>query len=165
MLDEYQAVADRYGNVCQTETQQQSDERGPVRQGLVANDTDCEDGDPDTYPGALEINDGRDNQCPGDEGYGAADEISGEVGFNNPDDKNTYSWIAQPGATLYEVARSTAPDHSLDCTTVQTAETFWEDLEEPSPGRAFHYLTRPVAPHAGSWGQDSSSSERTNVCP
>ncbi|MGD8395426.1 MAG: thrombospondin type 3 repeat-containing protein, partial [Candidatus Eiseniibacteriota bacterium] len=35
---------------------------------------DCDDGDPDVYPGAPEICDGQDNQCPGDVGYGEIDE-------------------------------------------------------------------------------------------
>ncbi|MFC1890754.1 SUMF1/EgtB/PvdO family nonheme iron enzyme, partial [Thermodesulfobacteriota bacterium] len=35
---------------------------------------DCDDTNPDVYPGALEICDGVDNQCPGDAGYGDTDE-------------------------------------------------------------------------------------------
>ena len=33
--------------------------------GYVANNTDCDDADPDTYPGAEEIGDGVDNDCDG----------------------------------------------------------------------------------------------------
>ena len=61
-------------------------------------------------PGAAEVNDGLDNQCPGDAGRGLVDEISGIAGFNTFDDKTRFSWMSQSGAVSYEVARST-PRH------------------------------------------------------
>jgi hypothetical protein len=125
---------------------------------------DCDDADPTIYHGA-EINDGLDNQCPGDPGYGSADETSGNSGFHNPADKTEYSWTAQPGATGYEVARSTLADFSGACTTWATADTWVNDTVEPSPGEVFHYLNRPTAPNMGSWGQDSAGVERTSICP
>jgi len=36
---------------------------------------DCNDSDADVHPGAVEICDGQDNQCPGDSGYGLTDEV------------------------------------------------------------------------------------------
>ena len=47
-----------------------------------ASPQDCDDADPDVYPGAPEINDGKDNQCPGDPGAGVVDEIEGPVTFD-----------------------------------------------------------------------------------
>ena len=41
---------------------------------------DCDDSRAATHPGALEINDGQDNQCFGDAGYGLADELLGGDG-------------------------------------------------------------------------------------
>lgn len=35
---------------------------------------DCDDSEPDVYPGALELCDDIDNQCPGDPGHGIVDE-------------------------------------------------------------------------------------------
>ena len=60
---------------------------------------DCDNGDATVYPGAPESNDAIDNQCPGDQGFGTVDEISGTCGFNTPGDKETYSCSTQPGAT------------------------------------------------------------------
>jgi hypothetical protein len=58
---------------------------------------------------APELNDGHDNQCPGDDGHGIADEIEGTTGFFDPADADEYSWPPQPGATSYQVARAAAP--------------------------------------------------------
>ena len=125
---------------------------------------DCDDTDPATYPGAEEVNDGVDNQCPGDAGYGVTDETSSESGFYNPNDKNEYSWPAQIGATLYEAARSSEPTFSIDCLTLTTASTLWVDTAQPIAGAVFFYLTRSAAPNMGTWGQDSAGTPRT-VCP
>jgi hypothetical protein len=92
------------------------------------------------------------------------DETSGVSGFFDPLDCNVYSWPAQQGATLYGVARASQPDFSIDCTHVIRGDTFWIDITLPSPGECFYYLNRPLAPHLGSWGQDSSGLERTDVC-
>jgi hypothetical protein len=143
------------------ETQQARSQPG----GYIATSGDCDDTNLDTHPGAPEVNDGLDNQCPGDQGHGVVDETSGDSGFHSPTDKTEYSWTAQVGATSYEVARSTTPDFSGGCTVNTTSDTFWLDAEDPLSGQVFHYMNRPVAPNAGSWGQDSTGAERTNVCP
>lgn len=125
---------------------------------------DCDDADPTTYPGAVEINDGKDNQCLGDVGYGAIDETSGNSGFLDPDDKTKYSWEAQLGATQYLVARATVPDFG-DCSTFfPTFNTFVFDADVPEAGGVFYYLNRPSAPNPGSWGLDSGGNERVLPC-
>jgi len=129
----------------------------------VTDCTDCNDANPDIYPGAPEVNDGLDNQCPAEYGFGVIDETSGNSGFHNPGDKNVYSWPAQVGATLYQYVRSTQTDFSADCLIATTSSSSWVDLEDPPPGGVFHYLNRPVA-YMGSWGQDSASVERTLEC-
>jgi hypothetical protein len=53
--------------------------------GYVADGTDCDDGEGDTYPGAPEVCDGMDNQCPGDPGFGEIDEGHDSDGDTLPD--------------------------------------------------------------------------------
>ena len=132
---------------------------------LVCTQVDCDDLDGTTYPGAPERNDGQDNQCPGDQGYGVVDETSGDSGFHNPNDKSEYSWTMQVGATSYQVARSTLRDLSGNCLKVTTVEPLWRDTAVPIPGGCFRYLNRPLTPRSGSWGQNSAGGERTNICP
>jgi hypothetical protein len=127
-------------------------------------DGDCNDQDWATYPDAPERNDGQDNQCPGDTGYGLIDEISGLAGFFNPGDTTEYSWPAQPGATLYGAARSGVSDFSHDCTTITTDVPLIIDPAVPPSGSVFFYLVRSLLPFAGSWGMDSAGSERDFVC-
>jgi hypothetical protein len=59
------------------------------------NGPDCDDGHATVYPGAPEICDGQDNQCPGDPGYGQVDEGCGPPdadGDGLPDAwENTYA--------------------------------------------------------------------------
>ncbi len=124
---------------------------------------DCDDADSLRRPGAPEINDCADQQCPGDIGYGVSDETSGNSGFLDAD-VDRYSWPFQPGATLYQAARASDPAFSEDCTLFATSSTLWDDPTAPAPGAALYYLNRPLAPCAGSWGQDGAGVERT-VCP
>jgi hypothetical protein len=126
---------------------------------------DCAPADPDTYPGAMELNDGLDNQCSGDNGYGVIDEVSGECGCHNPINKDEFSWPAQTGATSYEVACSNSPCFSSGCLTYTTSGTCWNHDGPVPVETCFHYLVRPLTPNPGSWGQDSARVERTSVCP
>jgi len=133
--------------------------------GYISVGGDCDDTNADTYAGATEINDGLDNQCPGDPGYGIVDEISNTCGFHNAADKNEFSWTAQSGATSYEVARSTDAQFVTDCTVTVTGTTQWIDSEPVPIGACFHYLVRALGPNSGSWGADSAGLERMPVCP
>ena len=126
---------------------------------------DCDGANPDTYPGAMEVNDGLDNQCPGDPGYGVPDEVGGVSGFRTASDRNEYSWDAQAGATGYEVRRSDDPTMPSPCAGVVTAATSWIDAASPAAGELYSYLVRSTAPNTGSWGADSAGVERTTVCP
>jgi N-acetylneuraminic acid mutarotase len=133
--------------------------------GYVASAGDCDDSNPATFPGAAETNDGLDNQCPGEDGYGLVDEISGVCGFHNPGDRNEFSWPAQAGATSYEVARSTDPLFAADCLVVASGPMSSVDTAPVPPGVCFHYLVRSTLPNEGSWGADSSGAERALYCP
>jgi hypothetical protein len=126
---------------------------------------DCDDTDENTHPGAPEINDGKDNQCPGDPGRGLVDELSGVAGFLSSWDETALTWRRQSGATLYELARSDRPDFASACMTWTTSSTTFADPDTPSPEEGFYYLVRALAPYIGSWGQDSSGIERSAVCP
>ena len=125
---------------------------------------DCTDTDAAVFPGAVEVNDGADNQCPDEPGHGAVDETSGDSGFHAPGDTTSYSWPAQAGAEGYEVARARSADFTASCMTWTVAEPSFTDVAEPPPGSVFYYLNRPVSPHAGSWGFDSAGVERTVPC-
>jgi hypothetical protein len=126
---------------------------------------DCSDDNPNTYPGAPEINDGLDNNCPGDPGSGLVDEITGSLQTRvNSGATGQICWPAQVGATEYELVRSTSPDMTGSCLTVTTALKCYTDAVQPAPGETFYYLVRSTAPHVGSWGADGDGVERTVAC-
>jgi hypothetical protein len=126
---------------------------------------DCSPSDPAIFAGSFEINDGTDNQCPGEPGHGLADELTEHIAFRNASEKHELSWFGQSGATEYEVARSGYPDFSSDCYAVVVEETYLVDTDEPVGGAAYYYLVRPSLPNAGSWGRRSSGPERLFTCP
>jgi hypothetical protein len=119
---------------------------------------DCDDADPRTYPGAPEWNDGLDNNCPGDFGYGLIDEVDG-LTFESP---TSVCWPAQGGATSYQVARGRRPDFTGACSLISTTDACLTETAEPPV--IYYYLVRALELHAGSWGRDSSGTERTGVC-
>ena len=133
--------------------------------GNAQPDTCQPDADGDVYPGSPEINDGKDNQCPGEPGHGTADEIASNSGFTSGTDDDTICWEAQTGATEYEAVRSTSPHFDTGCAGTTTAATCWTDAVTPAPGETFYYLIRASAPYPGSWGLDDNGQERTSVCP
>src|SRR4029453_11615674 len=111
---------------------------------------DCNDADASVYPNAVEINDGLDNQCAGDVGYGLIDEISGLDGFFTAGDKTLFSWPAQAVAASYGVARSTQRDFSAECSSFASTGPSITDSELPAEGSVFYYLVRSTAPQVGS---------------
>ncbi len=125
---------------------------------------DCSRTNPDVYPGAVEINDARDNQCPGDAGHGMIDEVTGPLAFGDPTDPNALTWQPQPFAVLYEVGRSEDVAFASGCVTLSVVEPRWSDPELPPAGGVFHYLVRALAPNVGSWDRSSAGVEH-DVCP
>jgi hypothetical protein len=122
---------------------------------------DCAPADPSVHPYGVEINDGMDQNCPGDQGYGVIDEISGTVSFQAADQ---LSWPSQGGATAYQVARSTSPTFDADCASFSTSTASIIDGDVPALGSAYFYLIRSTSPFPGSWGQRSTGEERSGVC-
>jgi hypothetical protein len=131
--------------------------------GFVANSLDCNDANPAIYPGAPEENDGVDNQCSGDPGYGIIDEINGTVQVGAG---GTVCFSDTSGATSYEVARSSDRTFStcVILETVSAGSQCLTDPTNPSSGSGFYYLVRAVAPYAGSWGEDSAGHEHILSC-
>jgi hypothetical protein len=134
--------------------------------GYIAAGSDCDDTNADIYSGAPEINDGLDNQCPGDFGFGLVDEITGVCGFLNPVDANEFSCPHQTGATRYEVARSPHPEFPswVGCLRIVSDAASWVDSDPVPEGTCFYYLVRSHEPNVGSWGADSVGNERTVTC-
>jgi hypothetical protein len=163
--DQTDSDSDDVGDACDNCTATPNTDQADADTDTAGDACDCAASDPSTYPGAPEVNDGVDNQCPGDTGYGIADETSDDSGFHNPESRDEYSWTAQSGATLYEVARSAVADFSTGCTVIQTSEPYWIDTDPLAAGVCHYYLNRSVAPHVGSWGLDSSGAERMGICP
>jgi hypothetical protein len=127
----------------------------------AGNACDCMPNDPKVYPGAPEINDNKDNQCPGEYGYGVKDELTGSVLFT---DETTLSWEAQVGATSYQVARSKNSKFTTGCAQFLPAGTSLTLTEQPLAGETYFYLIRPRTPNKGSWGQTSAGVARTGFC-
>ncbi|MDQ7007694.1 MAG: thrombospondin type 3 repeat-containing protein [Acidobacteriota bacterium] len=85
------------------------------------------------------------------------------------------TWTAQPLAEEYDVSRGDlsglAPGEYGTCRNSADADrtdTSFIDSEIPSPADGFFYLFRGVdldCPAVGSWGSDSSGSERENTNP
>lgn len=124
---------------------------------------DCDETNPDTYGGAPEINDGLDNQCPGDLGHGLIDEISGATTFTTAGGED-FCWPAQGGASNYQVVRARSSDFTADRLTFTTSNTCQMDPDTPPLGGLFIYAARSLTPNTGSWGADAFGIERIIPC-
>jgi hypothetical protein len=125
---------------------------------------DCNDYSATTHPGAAEVNDGYDDNCAGDDGFGSIDEVSGVAGFPNPADTKSFCWTAQSGAVEYEALRSNLATFAAGCDWSVTAGTCWADPDVPPPGGVLYYLVRATETRAGSLGKRSSGAERVGLC-
>jgi len=136
---------------------------GAAQAGFVANGSDCNDADARIYAGAPEKNDGVDNQCSGDAGYGIIDEIDGTMQVTAG---GMVCFSDASGAASYEVARSSNRSFStcLILGTATPANPCLTDPTNPPPSGGFYYLVRAVTPHPGSWGQDSAGHEIILSC-
>ena len=122
---------------------------------------DCAPGDGYTYAGAPEVNDGIDNQCPGEEGYGTVDEISGMIEFLQ---EEYVSWPPQQFANLYKVAMLTGTSFSSVTTCATRSDFDYSPVSTPPPGKVTYVLVRAQSPHVGSWGRNSAGVSRTVSC-
>jgi hypothetical protein len=122
---------------------------------------DCFDANPYTYPGAIEVNDGEDNQCQSEPGFGLVDEVTAVYPYW---DGPYLSWSYQPLTTSYQVAMSSRGDHSGDCMVRTSPFPDLETPEVPPVGTVYYYLIRALTPHTGSWGANSAGVERTAIC-
>jgi hypothetical protein len=138
---------------------------GDCQRDAACGGTDCDDLNPDVYLGAVEINDGVDNECPGDPGYGTADDISGTCGFLDAADPTLFSWPVQELAVDYELVRASSADFATGCTVVgSTTDTSLQHAAVPASRAALFYLVRPLTPNLGSFGPRSSGVPRTVPC-
>lgn len=128
----------------------------------AGNACDCAPADAAVSPGAPEILDGLDNQCPGDPGNGLVDELGPTLRVL---DSTTLSWDALPGAQSYEAVRSTDLSFASDCQQLAPiADLLAIDFWGAEPGEPVFYLVRAQLPFAGSWGAGSAG-ERSSICP
>jgi hypothetical protein len=140
------------------------DADGDTHPDAACGGDDCDDANASTYPNAPEVNDGLDNQCSGNAGAGAIDEISGASGFTDASNENRFCWTAQTGVTSYQVARSTRADFTVDCVTATVTDVCLVDPFVPPFGQGYFYLVRALAPHTGSWGLRSNGAPIVVPC-
>ncbi len=130
--------------------------------GLVDNARDCNDGDSSVFGGAVEINDGQDNNCAGDPGFGKVDELTRNFLVSS----NGFVQPPQAGATEYELIRDGSPQFdSAECTGFFFPDEQVDDPAVPAARSTFYYLLRATLPNAGSFGMASDGTIRPGCSP
>ena len=125
---------------------------------------DCAPNQGNTYSHAPESNDGLDNQCSGEGGFGTVDEITGTIGFFTEFDSDRLMWPPQPLATSYRVAKLTGTSMAAVTCTHTTVPESSILIGNPPLGRVTFLLVRAQQPHVGSWGRNSAGVERLVSC-
>lgn len=152
--------------------------------GISPEGGDCDDGDPAKTPGAPEVLDGLDNQCPldleceDDPGSGLVDEISSSSdAWTTHPSAEMLCWPSMQGAFEYEVVASTAPGFEgpiddAQCSEIRitsllclSGECCVEAGFVPQSGEMFYFLARAAAPLIGSYGADSGGPTPTERTP
>ncbi len=121
-----------------------------VPAGYSTNNTDCDDTDPNTYPGAPEIADGKDNNCNGqiDEGLCTAPEITG-VTYINSTHALLY-WTKVSTGTSYTVRRY--PTGTTKYTTISNRSDTSFEFVNLTPGTDYQAQVKTIC----GGGTDSS---------
>ncbi len=125
--------------------------------GYVANNLDCDDYNSNTYPGAPEIPDGKDNDCDGyiDEGVGAPD-IPANPTYNNN--------VCSPALTRYGTPPSgvtwywQGKDSNGTNTNKGTGTLYY-----PNEGSGVYYIR--ARSNSGVWSAGSGSAEIISTTP
>jgi hypothetical protein len=127
---------------------------------------DCEPDNSDVHPGAIEIYDGIDNQCPGYEGYGQVDEWPIQIDLSKVgSDAAQIDWGDPVGAAAYEIVESVDPLFNEGCTRQTVFQTSAATQTPTETGEVTFYLGRILQPFPGSWDLRSDGLERTVNCP
>lgn len=141
--------------------------------GISVEGGDCDDSDGALLPGAPELLDGSDNQCPqdleghDDPGAGYVDEITpSDIAWTRPPGFEEICWPSMPGAATYELVASSAPTFELPAACSEIRASSARCLDElccvdggfvPAPGESFYFLARATQPLPGSFGGPSGA--------